>query len=151
MSDAHQHQKLHPHSRTAQEDIRLWVEQDHATGRPVLKHNHNNAKSQTAATTAANTTARFPFFSSRSRDSHLGDQESDRVGGDRVNGGGEDEHDESDGEDDDKGCMLAASAAAQIAVRQVTNRSDFLLGLACLAIALWLRVSQDEAGDDGRV
>jgi hypothetical protein len=55
----------------------------------------------------------------------------------------DDEGDETDGDDDDKGCMHEASVVSQIAVRQVMDRMDFIVGVACLAIALWLRVRTD--------
>ena len=57
----------------------------------------------------------------------------------------EDELDDDVEGDECFGCIREASAASKNAARQVVRRLDLLVGLACLAVAVWLRVSRGRA------
>lgn len=143
---------------TSSYDVKLWVGQ--GGGPSGLKHQPDPAGAAHAepqeerAQTAQGAGASVGHFDEKGKEtSHADLKENDGVRSAGTNGGGGggegegDANNESDGDDDDKGCLHEASTVAQNAVREVTHRLDFLVGVACLTIALWLRVSRTNKKD----
>lgn len=133
------------HAGSGAEDIRLWVGAFQTDGLRRTQPSAANA-AVLAANLRGGEAVQFggASFMRRveSKQSMDGSDYRSEASGDHVaNGSGMgDDGEASEGEDEDKGCWHEAAQQAQYALREVTSRLDFLLGLVCLGVALYMRV-----------